>query len=847
MNKKLIKDSENQMVEKGVERFEKNETKTSNEFKPAGQQLIADCHDDVTAELQALISKAVGNENSGRRPDWLADVSKVDPQILAFLGLQCAVAAATKGLSRTAFLCQLGRRISLETLGADIHEVFHNVSKKGRITKKDVPYTHGKKMRHKIDAARKFAQRKLNLNAKEWDAAKCVKVATPVYNAVLASEVFEERIETRHKKTSIKITFTQKANEAIEASQERLAWMRPIFEPQIEPPMEWEDTKTGCYRDPRLSRLVPLVRGATREQNAEIDFQCEQAAKKDEWPLYISALNALQATPLAINEYVLNAVEWAWQTQFPIKKFPKSTMLDMPIADKEWPDMSADERTLLDQTRRNVLDRNDQIEVNRKTMRDDLACAQEMKDAGKFYIAWNFDFRSRVYPVPHFNYHRDDHIKALFSLNNQKALTPENLEWLLLHIANAGDFLKISKQSLDDRQFWAAENIDLIYQCGKNFEKNASIWTKADKPFQFLAGCREYYLFRKAQDRGEVHMCGLPISLDGSNSGTQHYAAASLNEHDGALVNLVPTERPADLYQEVADKVTKELESRANLKIDQSASAKAQQEMNMRWLSFGVDRSIVKRPVMTYCYSSKVYGFHQQIIDDLMSPLEYERLKGEIAVHPFGETAWDQKQAAMYLAQIVFDSVEATIASAKTAMDYFQSVAAALAHEGKPVRWTTPTSFPVHQKYLHFKSKTLKPFLFDAAVKLPRRSQVTVRQTDGAKVDKKKRKAAISPNIIHSLDAAHLLITIDSCQSRGVTDFFVIHDSFGCSASDTDVMFSTVRCAFATMYTGYCFFSELDREARSALNDRNNTKILPIPKKGNLNLDLVRESEYCFS
>lgn len=859
--KKSVRQSENQMLDKGRERFMVDDEKTGTEFKQSGQKLIAECHTRVAEEIRATVDKELGNPNAGRRPAWLEDIQKVDAEILAYLGLQSTVAAAGKGSSQTALLAGLGKRISLECLGADIDEVHFELNEKtGKRKRKAIPYNTGKAMRHKINAARKFAQQKLSLDVEEWDAVKCATVATPVYNAVMRSGVFVRNSTTRANKTSIKMGFTEEAAIAIENTKERLSWMRPIFEPSLEAPVAWENTQTGAYDDPRLAKLVPLVRGATPEQNAEINFQCSELAKTDEWPMYISALNALQSTPLAINDYVLEAVEWAWDTDQPIKKFPKSLSIQMPEADKRWAEMSGDERNLHEQNRRNTADRNDQIKVNRKTMYDDLACAKEMQEAGTFYLAWNFDFRQRVYPVPHFNYHRDDHIKAMFTLANKKPLSEDNLEWLMLHIANCGDFHKISKQSHDDRQFWAGMNIDLMYQSGKDFRKNAEHWMQADKPFQYLAGCREYYLYRKAQDRGEQYFCGLPISLDGSNSGVQHYAAASLNEHDGALVNLVPNDKPADVYQVVADKVNEELENRAKLNIDQSALAKlnaeeaqamterfgAKQEINLRWLSFGVDRSIVKRPVMTYCYSSKVYGFHQQIFDDLMSPLEYERLKGTIAVHPFGSSEWEQKQAAMYLAKIVFAAVEQTISSAKVAMDYFQSVAGALANERKSVRWSTPTGFPVHQRYLHYTPKKIKPFLFDAAVQLNKRTQVSIRQSDG-RVDKKKMKAAISPNIIHSLDAAHLLLTINHCQDQGVQDFFVIHDSFGCNASDTRVMYESVREVFSMMYTDYCFFSQLDREARSALNDPNNDTLLDIPPKGNLNLDLVCESNYCFS
>ena len=106
---------------------------------------------------------------------------------------------------------------------------------------------------------------------------------------------------------------------------------------------------------------------------------------------------------------------------------------------------------------------------------------------------------------------------------------------------------------------------------------------------------------------------------------------------------------------------------------------------------------------------------------------------------------------------------------------------------------------------------------------------------------------AISPNVIHSLDAAHLLLTILHCHESGVNDFFVIHDSFGCSASDTDEMFVAVRETFIAIYKDWDFFSEFDKQARLRLADPSDPNLSPVPSQSDLDLNLVADSDYCFS
>ena len=43
-------------------------------------------------------------------------------------------------------------------------------------------------------------------------------------------------------------------------------------------------------------------------------------------------------------------------------------------------------------------------------------------------------------------------------------------------------------------------------------------------------------------------MCRLPVHQDGSCNGLQHYAALGRDEAGGEQVNLMPRERPGDVY-----------------------------------------------------------------------------------------------------------------------------------------------------------------------------------------------------------------------------------------------------------------------------------------------------------
>ena len=106
-----------------------------------------------------------------------------------------------------------------------------------------------------------------------------------------------------------------------------------------------------------------------------------------------------------------------------------------------------------------------QVKGAAEVMRQDLQTAHELAVHDKFFLPFNLDFRGRIYAVPSFNYFRDDHIKALFTYYRGYRVEGNNAFWLMVHLANCGDFDKISKAPLDERVQWVQDNHDNILSC----------------------------------------------------------------------------------------------------------------------------------------------------------------------------------------------------------------------------------------------------------------------------------------------------------------------------------------------------------------------------------------------
>jgi DNA-directed RNA polymerase len=179
--------------------------------------------------------------------------------------------------------------------------------------------------------------------------------------------------------------------------------------------------------------------------------------------------------------------------------------------------------------------------------------------------------------------------------------------------------------SLEARVEWVLDNEEEICSIAENPYDNRG-WcgtigsVEIDKPWQFLAFCFEWSGYCKY---GESFVSKLPVAMDGSCSGIQHFSAMLRDEIGGNAVNLVPAELPQDVYGMVAKKVIEQAQEEAvsgtedELKHTEEGVAyvkRGTKALAKQWLSFGITRKTTKRSVMTLAYGSKEYGFKEQLI-----------------------------------------------------------------------------------------------------------------------------------------------------------------------------------------------------------------------------------------
>lgn len=617
--------------------------------------------------------------------------------------------------------------------------------------------------------------------------------------------------------------------------------------PMVIPPKPWSNPINGGYYI-NLKRPIPLVR---LNEKTVMDLYGDL-----DMPDVYKAVNAIQETPWRINKRVLKVAQEISKW----KHIPDG--LGMPLAEPEEPPVRPEAANKNPQVQKEwrksmviYFQRDNKRKSKRYAVNAQLALADIYKDYERIYFPHNLDFRGRVYPLPLLNPQGTDFCKSLLEFADGAPLGDSGVAWLAIQGANC---YGLDKKPLEERIAWVYENTELILRTAKDPLTDLE-WTETDSPWEFLAFCFEWADF---MDQGTDYVSHIPVAFDGSCSGIQHFSAMLKDEIGGAAVNLVPDDKVHDIYGIVAKHVKQAVMKDAaegtedELKTAEDGAeyvSKGTKSLAAEWLAHGITRKVTKRPTMTLSYGAKKFGFTEQILEDTIYPhLEH---------HPLAFSK--PRQAATYMADKIWNSLGEVVVKAREAMDWLQTASGLLATdkningENLPTQWVTPSGFLVRQRYPKVRLKKLKTFCSgtihvsdesgapEESKKEGETFQISVSE-DLGKIDSRKQKQGIAPNYVHSMDASHLMLTVDACVDAGIHQFAMIHDSYGCPAGQGDLMFSLVREVFAEIYKQNDVLQDLHDQVENMLSPKKAKELPPIPKHGTLDLDVVKQSMYAF-
>lgn len=547
--------------------------------------------------------------------------------------------------------------------------------------------------------------------------------------------------------------------------------LQPQLLPMLIPPRPWKSWRSGGYIYSTSS--IMRVKDAP-EQMAYL----KAASDNGDLDAVYEGLNVLGNTSWTINTEIFKVISKVWNSGKEFLEIPNEPgTLETPPP----PPRDADP-----QVRRNWLRECRKIH-NEHTAKYSQRCDTNYKLeiaraylGERFYLPHNMDFRGRAYPLsPHLNHLGNDLSRSMLKFWEGRRLGESGLRWLKIHTANVFGY---DKFSFEEREQFIDEHMGDVFDSAENPLDGECWWQKGADPWQTLAACMELNNAMSLTNP-EDYISHLPVHQDGTCNGLQHYAALGGDIEGARQVNLVPSERPQDVYSKVLEIVQRYVNEDAE-------GGHPLAEL----LKDKLARKVVKQTVMTTVYGVTFIGARAQIASQLKDKEGID----ETQVY----------ECSVYLTRKVFLAVRSLFEGAHLIQDWLGDSAAKIAKSvrldidspskrngNRPdfmssVIWTTPLGLPIVQPYREQKR-------LQVSTRLQSVQLVDPYALRG--VNARKQKTAFPPNYIHSLDASHMLLSAAECGRQNL-QFASVHDSYWTHAADVDKMNEILRNAFISLH-----------------------------------------------
>lgn len=601
----------------------------------------------------------------------------------------------------------------------------------------------------------------------------------------------------------------------------------------LAPPDPWTNSYDGGYLTAHRKARAPLLK--LNSVRKELRDTWDQNWTAERMPKVFAAVNYLQSTPFTIHEPTRKAITDLWASGGGVMGVPTTN----PPIEPPWPWEGAQRpdteegQALFQEWKVKKAKWHTELKEWVQKAREVGGLIKATRDIGKpIWFPMYLDYRGRMYYRGIPNPQGTDLAKGTIHFWEKKPLGKRGVYWLKVHIANSYGY---DKARNDDRARWTDEHwndIERALDCPADAPE-----VFGDAPWQMFSAAWE---LREAYRSGdpESYLCGVPCGGDATCSGLQHYSALLRDQAGGPMVNLDNGDglgNKADIYSGVRDWTV------CALRYDYSPVERFQdcpkgitlpsgeivseelygprRATAMWWLDREITRSMAKKPVMTYSYSATTRSAGEHVFNELVQ--EFKETGGQ-----FREKGWGFKDS-LFLGRYLFRGVETKFPGAAGAMRWLKELVKSCGEV--PTSWVTPSGFMVYQDVRKDVVERID------LVALQTRVQVLV-QGAVDETDPHGTEMAMAPNVIHSLDASHQVLTIHRMIEQGLA-FMGVHDCFYTHCGDMDYMHRVLREEFVQMYSG---------DFLRQLRDQLNPWFKEPPAQGTLDLAGVLGSEFFF-
>lgn len=723
----------------------------------------------------------------------------VDPSIAGphFCALPLLLHFSTRGavpiaaVALSAVLDQLSRRHTYRRLAGVIGRAIEDEVKAGRIASHDQDVLRLlRKHEGRAAVVSPATLRALRLGHGPWTTTDRFEVGALLLELIAEhTQLVRQVRQSVRGRNTLMVEPTEAALQAIRTTPDD---HRPeVQTPQLAPPAPWAD-QYG---------LVSRRDGLPLTYLDGIDLKI---------PLQV--VNRLQQQTLVVDPWMAQLQAEAWGanlrglfsvTRDPAQAPPRPESNDDRLAWREWKQAA---REAWAEERKNKAPR----QRIQESINQCLAVAGQ-----PIWFGYSLDFRGRIYSSNRCVTHQGpDHEKAAVSFLHGQPCDENAAEWIL---KAAASHWGNGRASWADRLRWGRENAELLVAIAEAPLDRVELWRDAKEPWQLLQLAKAW-----SQWLGDPNApIAAPIRLDQTTSGLGIAAALVRDKALARETNLIGSTRH-DIYVKVAADALKALRQ------DLECGTPSQQRYASRWLELGVDRALVKGPVMSSIYGAQFRSIFDGLADHLIERVE------------LGNASDYQRQIvlpARYLAQKLQQAMAPRIAPLLKLKRWLEAISATVVKQQQGICWTSPVGLPVllaARQSANPPARTLlhgnRGWRTDDSPR--RRRELSARATS----------RGITANLVHSFDAAlaHAVI----CRAEDVgAEVLPNHDCFAVTPARATWLHRTLHSELRTLY-----LPEWLEEIASEIACNAGVYGLPAPPMVNtLKPGEVGQNPYCFS
>lgn len=459
----------------------------------------------------------------------------------------------------------------------------------------------------------------------------------------------------------------------------------------------------------------------------------------------------------------------------------------------------------------------------------------------KLFLPLYIDWRGRIYTSHStLTYQGKSLAKNLLLMYNKERLTDDGVKGLMIYLAMC---YGLTHESNNNKLLWCNRNKDRIINLDKE------LISSSDDIYDFISASlayKEYCL---------TGFASVNIKLDATCSGIQHISGLLEDIDLGYHVNIKSSnddDNPEDIYTYIIPSIKDSI-----YKLVHSSQDNFVKYSNL--LKLPITRSLVKKPVMTIPYTVSVYGIHEHIISmsEVIKTYDQENPKKYVITYRFKDcnnSPFDlTKGEIMQLSNIIHQCIRTQFPVLDKLFTYYNLMVNILIKCDLNIEWVTPTGVTVKQSYISVEDERV---VFK--INRKRRDIVLKRPILPFKVDNRKSKNSIIPNIIHSLDSAHLNKIVTELNNLNV-DVLTIHDCFIINPNNWLILHKTVIDMYIKLYSDESFINKFHQtcldtiKSKYVIHDEQGDKVitelgLVIPntpyKRSNDFFDKVKSSRY---